>query len=82
MGNSFWKTVMWPIPVGEKKKTANILVPPSPDPSPEPMELPEMEEAKKKARRRAKKKGRASTILAGRMMSGRNDDSILKTKLG
>lgn len=53
-----------------------------PDPSPMPMELPEMEAAKRKVRRRARGKGRASTILAGRMMSERNDTSVLKTRLG
>lgn len=55
-------------------------LPEEPSPSPMPMELPEMEEAKKRVRRRAKKKGRASTILAGRMMSERGTE--LKSILG
>ncbi len=51
-------------------------------PAPTPLAQPEMEEAKKKVRRRARRGGRESTRLAGRMMSERNDTSILKTKLG
>lgn len=60
----------------------SIKPPKDPDPSPIPMELPEMDEAKKKVRRRARRGGRESTRLAGKMMSERNDTSILKTKLG
>lgn len=54
---------------------------PEPEPAPMPVEAMEMEEAKKGVRKRAKRAaGRASTILAGRMMSER--DSILKDTLG
>ena len=53
------------------KKSAAAAMPPeeltSPSPSPMPLEIEETEQAKKQARGR--KRGRASTILAGRLMS-------------
>jgi len=56
--------------------------PPAPAPTPTPVAGREEEEAKKKVRMRAKYGGRQSTILAGRMMSERDNNNILKTKLG
>ena len=59
-----------------------VDTPPDPAPSPTPIPGREEDEAKKKVRIRAKRGGRESTILAGRLMSNRNDTNILKTKLG
>jgi len=49
------------------KRRRPSLPPAAPDPTPTPLDLVETEEAKKKARGR--KKGRPSTILAGRLVS-------------
>ena len=74
------KTLWWPFkPPGANGKKA-LPKPITPSPSPVPMELPEIEEAKRKVRGRAKKKGRAATILAGRMMAERGTG--LKNILG
>ena len=57
-----------------------VKTPPPVAPSPTPIVGKEEEEAKKKVR--ARRGGRQSTILAGRMMAGRDNTNILKTKLG
>lgn len=51
------------------ERPKRVKPPPPPPPSPMPLEREEMEGAKQRVRRR--KKGRASTILAGRLMSER-----------
>jgi len=57
----------------------NIDTPPTPAPTPQPIPGREEEEAKKKLRRRTGR-GRASTILAGRLNA--NNRTILNTSLG
>ena len=60
------------------RKRPNIDTPPDPSPQPMPIAGREEDEAKKKIR--ARRGGRASTILAGKMMS--QTGNILNTKLG
>ena len=64
------RTWWWPLePPGKKKQGAE---PPLPAPAPEPTVLKETEEAKGRARGQAgRRKGRPSTVLAGRLMSER-----------
>ena len=62
-------------------KRPKVQVPVEPDPTPQPIPGREEEEAKKKVRKRARRGGRESTILAGRMMSERNNTNILNTRL-
>lgn len=55
----------------------------SPSPSPMPVEAEVMSEAKKGVRLREKRaKGRASTILASRLMQKRSGGILLKEKTG
>ncbi|MHC4121943.1 MAG: hypothetical protein ACYSSI_00085 [Planctomycetota bacterium] len=63
---------------GKPNRVVAAALPKPISPSPMPVPGREEKEAKKKARKGAR--GRASTILAGRMMASRND--ILKTRLG
>jgi len=56
-----------------------VKVPPPPSPEPTPLVGEELDETKRKVSKRAKR-GRASTILAGKMMDER--DNIYRTILG
>lgn len=76
------KALWWPLkpPGGGDSKRPKIQVPEEPGPSPMPIRGREEEEAKKKVRLKARRRGRESTILAGRMTAQLNN--ILKTRLG
>lgn len=63
-----------------KRPFASPKIKPIPDPDPSPTPLMGGEIQSAKARIKKRKRGRKSTILAGRMMAGRKQ--ILKTKIG